>query len=118
MSAGGPRLPVAHASPHTPYSSLLPVLQPRHAQTCLRASELAVLCAQNVPLCPVSPGWPWMSARLREAVISVASLATVSPRPLALQCLLHTCLLSSSPTTLGAVLPAGSVLLRTWHGGG
>lgn len=25
------------ASPHTPYSSLLPVLQPRYAQTCLRA---------------------------------------------------------------------------------
>lgn len=108
------------ASPHTPYSSLLPVLQPRHAQTCLRAFELAVLCAQNVPLCPVSPGWTWTSLFASEMPSSQSGLpghlAAVSPCTAVFSS--HSCLLSSSPTTLGVVLPAGSVLLRAWHGEG
>lgn len=118
-TSSSPRLPVAHASqPPRPVLLLAPCASATQCSDlpqglCTRCS----LCP-NVSLCPVSPpGWPRMSLLTPEMPSAQSwlpnHLVAASPWPAVFSS--HACLLSSSPTTLEVVLPAGSVLLRPWH---
>ena len=120
-TSSSPCLLVAHAS-QPPHPVLLaPCVS---AMQCSDLPQDLCTCCSlcpNVSLCPVSPpGWPRMSLLTPEMPSTQSRLPDhlVAASPWSAVFSSHSCLLSSSPTTLEVVLPAGSVLLRAWHGRG